>query len=202
MRSPQIAILGLTRGEDNSERIGRIERHARRTLALADSFVELARLTEARLEPQDVELSALLGECADNAWPEAKARKARIDRPDDPECEAWTHADPLVLARAADNLIGNALRYGGEAVTVTLRAGCSPDSHEVWFSVADNGPGLPEGRASDPFVRFGARGETQEPGSGLGLAFVKAAIERSGGRIEWKSAPGKGTSFTAYLPAA
>ena len=50
LRSPQVAILGLTgSAESEPDRIARIERHARRALALADNFVELSRLSEARL---------------------------------------------------------------------------------------------------------------------------------------------------------
>lgn len=201
MRSPQVAILGLTGAEQPvPDRIDRIERHARRTLALADSFVELARLAEARFEIRTVELNALLGECVDNAWSAAKARNARIDWQPVSDRELWIETDPMVLGRAADNLIGNALKYGREAGSVRVTAGMDPGTAEVWFTVSDDGPGLPAKRRTDPFVRFGARGATTEQGSGLGLAFVKAAIERLGGRISWRTSDSEGTQFTVHLP--
>jgi CHASE2 domain-containing sensor protein/signal transduction histidine kinase len=203
MRSPQVAIIGLTGAEQAvPDRIRRIERHARRTLALADSFVELARLAEARLEIQAVELGALLGECVDNAWSAAKARNAQIDWHPGSDQELWIETDPMVLGRAVDNLIGNALKYGREAGTVRIAAGLDPGVMEVWLTVSDDGPGLPTERRTDPFVRFGARGATTEHGSGLGLAFVKAAIERLGGRISWQTSDGEGTQFTVHLRAA
>jgi CHASE2 domain-containing sensor protein/signal transduction histidine kinase len=203
MRSPQVAILRLTAASDAPpDRIARIELHAHRTLSLADSFVQLARLAEARLEMQDVELGALLSESVDRAWTAAKASKAAIEWHHDPDTGLWTQADPMVLSRVADNLIGNALKYGRVGGTVRVAAGSNPSGTEIWFSIADAGPGLPAERMADPFRRFGARGDTEEPGSGLGLAFVKTAVERLGGHIAWQSAPGSGTEFTIYLSAA
>lgn len=200
LRSPQVAILGLTgAGENDPELLDRIERHARRALALADNFVELSRLSEARLDLREVELGALLSECVDRAWSEAKTRGAALVWQPDPDTPLWTRADPLILSRVADNLIGNALKYGNERGTVKITAGRSHG--EVWLAVRDDGPGLPEARITAPFARFGARGETHESGSGLGLAFVKAAVERLSGRIEWQSEPASGTEFRIYLPA-
>lgn len=200
MRSPQVAILGLTGAEKAApDRIERIERHARRTLALADDFVELARLAEARLEVQSVELGALLSESVDNAWSAAKVRNARIDWSPATDQELWIKTDPMVLGRVVENLIGNALKYGRESGTVRVTAGTEQGEKAVWFAVSDDGPGLPAERQDDPFVRFGARGNTTEHGSGLGLAFVKAAVERLRGRIMWETS-GAGTAFTVHLP--
>jgi signal transduction histidine kinase len=67
------------------------------------------------------------------------------------------------------------------------------------LSVTDNGPGIPENlraRLFEPFVtgRVG--------GTGLGLAIVQRAVDAHRGLVLVDSAPGRGTTFTVYLPAA
>ena len=91
---------------------------------------------------------------------------------------------------------------------VEVRVG-RPTSHElpggagienpVSLAVSDNGPGIPEGlraRLFEPFVtgRVG--------GTGLGLAIVQRAVEAHRGLVLVDTSPGKGTTFTVYLPAA
>lgn len=90
---------------------------------------------------------------------------------------------PQLFARALDNLIGNALRYGSRArVAVTVAAGCAV------VTVEDDGPGIePDqyGRAQRPFVRLDqARGASRGSGVGLGLAIVADAMRGHGGRLE------------------
>lgn len=89
---------------------------------------------------------------------------------------------PLAIRRAVENLIGNALRYGGEArlsVIVTPRA--------VVFCVEDNGPGiLPDQRedAVRPFTRLDpARNQDRGSGVGLGLAIVEDIARAHGGTL-------------------
>jgi signal transduction histidine kinase len=67
------------------------------------------------------------------------------------------------------------------------------------LSVADEGPGLPPGRRDDPFRRFGPRDGRDGGSAGLGLSFVKAAVERHGGTIAVRSS-GDGTLFRIDLP--
>ena len=90
---------------------------------------------------------------------------------------------PQLLARALDNLIGNALRYGTRArVSVTRGAG------DVVVTVEDDGPGIDPAqydRATRPFVRLDpARGASRGAGAGLGLSIVADAMRSHGGRLE------------------
>lgn len=90
---------------------------------------------------------------------------------------------PQLFARALDNLIGNALRYGRRAqVTIETRPGV------VMVCVEDDGPGInPEQYdiATHPFVRLDpARGASRGSGVGLGLAIVADAMRGHGGKLE------------------
>lgn len=205
MRAPQSAILGLAEERAGTpsapDRLARIRGHARRTLKLADDFVQLSRLAEVPLDLAEVDLVALVEEAIDNAW--FVAREKRIELvaqvPDDP---VWVRADGQVLLRALDNLVSNAVRYGPADSRVTL--GLEADAETASLSVADEGPGLPPGRRDDPFRRFGPRDDSSLRnagigGTGLGLSFVKAAVERHGGTIAVRSG-GEGTLFRLDLP--
>lgn len=197
MRSPQVAILGLAgEGEGLEEtpaRLARIRGHARRTLKLADDFVQLARLTEVPLAIEDADLVTIVAEAADRAWFAAR-QKGIVLRQSCPDEPVFIAADGHVLSRAIDNLLGNALRYGPEGSTVELQVRC--EGQEALVIIADEGPGLPPERREDPFRRFGPRDTSGGIGAGLGLAFVQAAVTRHGGTIACATGGEGGTRFT------
>lgn len=105
--------------------------------------------------------------------------------------------DPERLRQAIDNLVGNALGHSpaGAEVTVTVEGG----EGEAAVAVRDRGEGIaPE---DQPRVfEAGVRLTDARPGSGLGLAVVRAMAEAHGGRVELDSAPGAGSTFRLVLP--
>ena len=88
-------------------------------------------------------------------------------------------ADPL-LTEVFTNLIGNAVKFGGSAVEVTIRVEESGD--ELLVSVEDTGPGIPDETKEAVFMRFG-KNMNQKSGQGLGLYITRMLIERYGGQI-------------------
>lgn len=160
--------------------------------ALVDRFLDFARGAAAE-NPEPVDLAALVA-----------ARVARGGSRVVGEVApgpVMAALRPQLMTRAVDNLIGNALRYGGRA-RVALRA----EGDRLVIEVEDTGPGIPEAdreRATQPFVRLDpARGsrtgggpEGQAGGgAGLGLAIVTEALRSHGGRLELDqgSTPGFG----------
>jgi two-component system phosphate regulon sensor histidine kinase PhoR len=100
-------------------------------------------------------------------------------------------------------LLTNAYKYGGDPVEISVRVEPKPDS--VRISVCDNGPGIEKAehkRIFQKFYRADDRLSRQREGSGLGLAIVKHVMKAHRGRVELRSFPGKGSTFSLVLPVA
>lgn len=113
-------------------------------------------------------------------------------------------ADRRRLEQIVLNLISNAVKYTPPGGRIRVEARAVRD--RVALVVDDTGIGIPEeagDRIFQPFYR--ASGTIEHEGfasSGLGLAVTKRLVEGHGGRIEYRSEPGKGTTFTVTLPGA
>ncbi len=199
MRAPQSAILMLLDSAKDDmpvEMSSRIEKHARRTLDLAEDFVQLARAEAKPLAIEEVDLNDIVIDAADSLWPLAKARGIRIDVVPS-EDMAFARGDRQLLTRALINLIGNAIKYSDDGTTIT----CSITTAAigiVQITVADRGTGMTKGQLANLFARFQ---QGPREGVGLGLALVKLVVERHGGMIDCDSTAGVGTTFTIDLPA-
>lgn len=114
----------------------------------------------------------------------------------------WALGDAERIAQVAANLISNAVKVSSKGGVVRIGFGRREGSVQV--SVSDNGPGIPEAFQSRIFTRFAQVESSDSPqrgGTGLGLAICKEIIDRQGGRLFFKTAPGKGTRFFVTLPA-
>lgn len=206
MRSPQTSILALlaTTPDLPDEVSERLAACARRTLALADGFVQLARaeVTPVAMEPLD--LSDVATEAVDELWPQCRQRSIEIGQ-DGCDTPHMVLGDRSVLARALVNLIGNAVKYSpeGSHIGVSVRATEADGRGFVDVAISDQGPGLSAEEAATAFrafQRFDRPGAEAAGGVGLGLAFVEAAAARHGGGVLCSSAPGAGATFTLRLP--
>jgi light-regulated signal transduction histidine kinase (bacteriophytochrome) len=107
--------------------------------------------------------------------------------------------DFAILTRVLHHLIRNAIEYC-DTPSPRVHISCRRVDPDWVFSVRDNGPGIAaefQGRVFGVFKRLHGK---DYPGSGLGLAFCKKAIEGHGGRIWLESAPGAGSTFYFALP--
>jgi signal transduction histidine kinase len=116
-------------------------------------------------------------------------------------------ADRAALRSALENLIGNALKYGGESgwVRVTAREAQTRGGREVQIAVEDRGLGIAPAdlpHVFEPFYRGAEAQSRQIRGNGLGLSIVRSIVEAHGGHVTVTSAPGKGSTFTVHLPTA
>ncbi|MBO9622319.1 MAG: CHASE2 domain-containing protein [Sphingomonas sp.] len=200
MRSPQASILTVLRQSRDAVEPGvakRIEGYARRTLALADGFVQLARAEAQPIAFDDVDLHDVVLDAVDDLWPQSSARRMPVETHGCDE-EVLVRGDRGLLTRAVINLVGNAIKYAPEASTV--RCGIQKDRGEVTIWVHDEGAGLTEAQVALLFQPFRRLNPAASEGAGLGLTFVRSVAERHGGTVSCRSKPGEGTRFELRIP--
>ncbi|WP_223529955.1 sensor histidine kinase [Pseudomonas sp. GL-R-19] len=111
----------------------------------------------------------------------------------------YVHA--ALIEQALVNVVENAARFSPHHGRLQLRAGA--DDSELFFSVCDEGPGIPEAERAKIFDMFytAARGDRGGQGTGLGLAICQGMVGAHGGRISVADGiEGRGTCITLHLP--
>jgi PAS domain S-box-containing protein len=146
--------------------------------------------------PLDLErqVAAVLAECRDEIA--AKGMRVSVDLG-----APVVHADPDGLAMVLRNLIDNAIKFSRDSRPPTLAISAIPTEKGVTLAIQDNGIGFDmqfHDRIFDIFQRL-QRAEDY-PGTGVGLAIVRKAMQRMGGRVWAASAPGQGATFYLELP--
>jgi len=157
------------------------------TLAKAEQ-PDFLRLDEVELAPLGEELLAKAGALAPRRWRLEDAADGQIV------------GDRQRLTQAVMNLAHNAVEHTGEGDAITLGTALSNGDARLW--VRDEGPGVSatdQGRIFERFARS-SDGRRSSEGAGLGLAIVRAIAEAHGGRVELRSRPGAGATFTVVVP--
>ena len=107
--------------------------------------------------------------------------------------------DEMRLAQLLQNLIGNAVKYRGDAKPI-IHLFAERTESETIFSVRDNGPGIPPEHHETVFGIFKRLHGKEVEGTGIGLAMCRRIVERYGGRIWVESTPGSGATFKFTIP--
>jgi signal transduction histidine kinase len=117
-------------------------------------------------------------------------------------------ADFAALSQCLQNLITNAIKYGGDARWMGIRAAVRRENgwvREVEITVEDKGIGISSAEIKhifEPFYRSPAVAGSNVHGTGLGLPLARTVIDAMRGRLTVASAPGKGSSFSIHLAVA
>jgi signal transduction histidine kinase len=173
-----------------------VSAEADRLESIVDGFLSLSRglgeLTVERARPYELsnELKLLLDERASDAGVTLEV----TGRPD-----LEVEVDAKKLSRALFCVLMNAVQASASGQTVTVAVGPSqtPARAHVQIKVVDRG----EGMSRDVLERLKRPPFTTRPGgAGLGVAVARTLIEQHGGRLEYESAAGQGTTATIELP--
>jgi signal transduction histidine kinase len=211
LRSPLTATMGfleMLQLQPGSLPAGQAElleiatRGARKALQLIDEILDVSRLESGALplERAAVSMRRLVAEVLELQMPLARERGIALQE-DVPSTLTPAWADPDLVSRVVQNLVGNALKFTPARGTVRVLGGPDPeDSGRLRISVCDSGPGIPpevRGRLFEKFVTG-----RQQRGSGIGLSFCRLAVEAHGGRIWEENGAQGGAVFVFTLPAA
>ena len=164
---------------------------------LIDSLVKLSRLENGilSLSPQPAALQPLLRGVAEQYAAKAAEKGLSLQLQD---TDASAIFDMKWTAEALANMVDNAIKYT-EHGTITISAG----SYELFarIDISDTGPGIPESERSKIFTRFyRSKKAGEQEGVGIGLYLARQILSGEGGYIKVSSIPGKGSTFSVFLP--
>ena len=183
-----------------------IETEARRMLRIVEDLMSLSRIEADRYRSPDemVDLGEVARIAVEHAAVLGERRGCSIEASIEPGLPAIM-GDFGQLLQLADNLIGNAVRYGcsdrGCKITITV----GQDGHHVRLKIADQGGGIAAEhlpRLTERFYRVDSARSRESGGTGLGLAIVKHIVERHRGTLDISSRLGEGTAIAVSIPAA
>lgn len=184
--------------------VAQIDGEATRLRRLVTDLLDLSRLERPPSAGDITDVRASIGNAlaAHRSAASAACLRVSVDAEDVAGTDVYTTAEPTDVAIALDNLLANAIAYT-ESGSVTVRL--TADDSTVTIAVSDTGVGIPSEhltRIFERFYRVDAARTRASGGTGLGLALVRNAAERSGGSVEISSQVGSGTTVTVHLPRA
>ena len=213
LRTPLNAVLGFAqlmldeeRGQDGQtasrrRRVAHIHSAGQHLLTLINDVLDLAGLEggEVRVDLQRVDLQNVVEQTMPLLSPLLASHPVQV------ECGSLSFhllADAMRLRQVLLNLLSNAIKYNRANGTVRVHAVAADG--RVLLRVSDTGRGLTASQKQhlfEPFNRLGAETADIE-GSGIGLAIVKALVQRMGGTMAVQSQEGAGSTFEVSLPQA
>ena len=188
---PQAAQRFADRIEFESARLGR----------LIGDLLDLSRLEDPDAVPREVvDVSAGAKRVMEDA--EAEAASKEITFQIEISDGVFVKGDESQMAVLVRNLVENAVRYTPEGGRVSVDV--YQDGAFAVVRVSDNGIGIPleaQARVFERFYRVDRARSRDRGGTGLGLAIVKHVAELHGGTVQLESELGRGSIFTARVPA-
>jgi len=184
--------------EDLPEAIGFIRTSTSKMDRLINAILKLSREGRRVVTPETISVADMVTAIASTMHQQTAAADAEIvAAPGLPVLVS----DRLAFEQIMQNLIENAVKYldrsrPGRIVVSGRRRGAFVD-----FSIEDNGRGIDAKDHERVFELFRRAGAQDQPGEGLGLAFVRATVRRLGGAIRLDSEPGRGSTFHLTFPA-
>ncbi len=202
--------LLTTIGGENKEIAEKIRRGSEHAMRLVQDVLDLENMGQGRLEtwPRMIVVHDLLLAATDGMRPEAEQKGMRI-RLVESRSDLKMVADPDRALQIITNLLSNAVKYSPEGTEVRIQAelgkkgppGAGKNGRWVRISVIDEGPGIPEEDLERIFSEYvkGTAGRTTR-GMGIGLTLSRRLAEYMGGALTVDSEPGKGSTFTLWVP--
>lgn len=187
---------------DQAEQIRALAESTKRLTGLVNDMLDASRLESGKMTaaPVETDFLALATDVAKEIEPLAAQKEQKLELKL-PKALPKIVVDGKLIRQAIMNLLSNAVKYTPNGGDVLFSV--EPGSDGVRVTVKDTGIGVPldqQKRLFEKFFRADNAVKSGAEGTGLGLFVVKQIVELSGGRLEFVSEPGKGTSFFFTLP--
>jgi signal transduction histidine kinase len=180
------------------EHLARIRNGSLKMATLIDDLLAYSHIDRRGLQSSVVSLPSLVDQVLTPYQDEVQRRGIVVSVVVEP---MTVRVDASGLALALRNLVENALKYTRDAKEPRISIFCRRKDASVLLSVTDNGIGFDMEYHDHIFKLFQRlHRDDQYPGTGIGLALVRKAIERHGGRVWAQSKVGEGSTFTIELP--
>ena len=180
-----------------------IHEEGRRLTEMVEQVLEFAGAQSGRrhYEFRPVSVTELVAEALNSC--DAQIRRAQVEVETAISPDLIVSGDRAALTQAIQNLISNAIKYGGKKRWLRITADAS--ANEVLIAVEDRGIGVDKtdiNHIFEPFYRGRRAVADQIAGTGVGLSLVKQIVDAHGGSITVKSSANAGTIFTVHLSRA
>jgi hypothetical protein len=189
---------GPTLNPDARRLLEVVRRSALHMTRLIDDLLAYARMDARPRQRQTVDIAVLVSEVLGERGDELRSRHTEVTRSFELR---EVSGDPDGLRMALRNLIDNALKFTPADRTPQIEISCRAIDGQAVVSVRDHGIGFDmkfHDRIFEIFERL--HGQAEFPGTGVGLAIVRKAMERMGGSARAESTRGEGATFFLELP--
>jgi two-component system OmpR family sensor kinase len=203
MRAALANVSASPTGTDQDAGLRSIEAQVLRLSRLTGDLRKIVDVGRADVDGRPVDVAALLEEAMEIAreQPAAAERSLGLDLPRAPWPLPQVRGDWELLSLALLNLVDNAMKYTAPGDRIEVRA--RESAGWVVVEVADTGPGISPEDLDHIWEELYRSAEARSvPGSGLGLALVRAVVERHGGSVDIETRLGSGTVMRVQLPVA
>ena len=210
LRTPLNGVIGASQllqrdggfSEKKQELVNVVLRSSETLLELVNNVLDLSRLDSdsIELESLPVDLRELLNSTVAPHKFQAREKNISFSVVVEDDIPAWVKGDPTRLRQIILNLAGNAVKFtnSGE-ISVVLDTALE----RIRLKIIDSGIGISnDAQASlfEPYVQASPATQRKFGGSGLGLTIVKRLVTAMKGKISVDSVPGRGSTFTVFLP--
>ena len=180
------------------EHLSRIRNGSLKMSTLIDDLLSYSHIDRRGLQASVVSLPSLVDQVLSPYQDEIQRRGIVMTVVVEP---MTVSVDASGLSLALRNLVENALKYTRDTRNPRIAVVCRRKDRGVLLAVTDNGIGFDMQYHDHIFKLFQRlHRDDQYPGTGIGLALVRKAIERLGGKVWAQSTPGEGSTFTIELP--